>query len=89
VSRTARWLRSELVAEVTFAEWTDGGTLRHPSYITTRDDKGPDEVVRELTGHAPSGWWLSGCLGAATGAVGPAPDERAGSAWESCSLLEW
>jgi bifunctional non-homologous end joining protein LigD len=35
------------VAEVTFAEWTSGGTLRHPSYVAMRDDKQPLEVVRE------------------------------------------
>jgi bifunctional non-homologous end joining protein LigD len=47
VSRTAHWVRPALVAEVTFAEWTTGGTLRHPSYVATRDDKEPTEVVRE------------------------------------------
>ena len=47
VSRLARWARPELVAEVTFAEWTAHGTLRHPSYIATRDDKDPHDVVRE------------------------------------------
>jgi bifunctional non-homologous end joining protein LigD len=40
-------VRPELVAEVTFAEWTHDGTLRHPSYVATRDDKDPHEVVRE------------------------------------------
>ena len=34
-------------AEVTFAEWTSSGTLRHPSYVATRDDKDPRDVVRE------------------------------------------
>jgi bifunctional non-homologous end joining protein LigD len=48
VTRTARWVRPVLVAEITFAEWTSGGTLRHPSYIATRDDKDPREVVREI-----------------------------------------
>lgn len=47
VSRTARWVRPELVAEVTFAEWTSSGTLRHPSYVAARDDKDPRDVVRE------------------------------------------
>ncbi len=47
VSRTARWLRPELVAEVTFGEWTDEGILRYPSYIATRDEKDPRDVVRE------------------------------------------
>jgi bifunctional non-homologous end joining protein LigD len=47
VQRTARWVRPELVAEITFAEWTGEGILRHPSYIGTRDDKDPLDVVRE------------------------------------------
>jgi bifunctional non-homologous end joining protein LigD len=47
VARTARWVRPELVAEVTFGEWTDEGILRHPSYIATRADTDPRDVVRE------------------------------------------
>ena len=47
VSRLAHWVRPELVAEVAFAEWTPAGTLPHPSYIATSEDKAPREVVRE------------------------------------------
>lgn len=47
VSRVAHWVRPALVAEVTFAEWTSSGTLRHPSYVATREDKDPRDVVRE------------------------------------------
>ena len=47
VARVARWVRPELVAEITFAEWTTDGTLRHPSYEGLRDDKDPADVVRE------------------------------------------
>jgi bifunctional non-homologous end joining protein LigD len=47
VARTARWVHPGLVAEVTFGEWTDEGILRHASYIATRDDKDPRDVVRE------------------------------------------
>jgi bifunctional non-homologous end joining protein LigD len=36
-----------LVCEVEFTEWTAGGTLRHPSYKGLRDDKRPQDVVRE------------------------------------------
>jgi bifunctional non-homologous end joining protein LigD len=38
VVRTAHWVRRELVAAVTFGEWTDEGILRHASYLATRDD---------------------------------------------------
>lgn len=45
--RGAVFVEPELVGEVTFAEWTQAGTLRHPSYQGLRDDKPPTEVVRE------------------------------------------
>ena len=43
----ARWLRPELVAQVTFGEWTEAGSLRHPVYLGLRDDKSPKKVIRE------------------------------------------
>ena len=43
----ARWVDPKLVAEVGFSEWTSSGTLRHPVYLGLRDDKNPDQVVRE------------------------------------------
>jgi bifunctional non-homologous end joining protein LigD len=36
-----------LVAEIEFREWTRGGSLRQPSYKGLREDKAPEEVVRE------------------------------------------
>ncbi|MEJ7584919.1 MAG: hypothetical protein WKF43_12760 [Acidimicrobiales bacterium] len=47
VARSARWCRPELVVEVTFAEWTPEGRLRHPSYMGQRADADPARVVRE------------------------------------------
>src|SRR5213076_3112601 len=38
----------KLVAEIEFSEWTHDGRVRQPSYKGLRDDKGPDEVRREL-----------------------------------------
>jgi bifunctional non-homologous end joining protein LigD len=43
----ARWVKPELVAEVTFTEWTADGRLRHPSFKGLREDKSADEVIRE------------------------------------------
>lgn len=43
----AVWVRPELVREVEFHEWTEGGKLRHPAFKGLRTDKRPDEVVRE------------------------------------------
>ncbi len=37
----------DLVAEVGFTEWTHDGRLRHPRYLGLREDKAPQEVVRE------------------------------------------
>jgi bifunctional non-homologous end joining protein LigD len=50
--RGARWLRPELVAEIAYAEMTNEGTLRHPSYLGLREDKRPEAVVLETEHHA-------------------------------------
>jgi bifunctional non-homologous end joining protein LigD len=42
------WLEPKLVAEAAFAEWTHDGHLRAPVYLGLREDKGPEEVRREL-----------------------------------------
>jgi bifunctional non-homologous end joining protein LigD len=41
------WVRPQVVAQVGFGEWTPDGKLRHPRYIGLRDDKRPEQVVRE------------------------------------------
>ena len=46
--RASHWIEPKLVAEVAFTEFTDAGTLRHPSFIALRDDKKPSQVVREV-----------------------------------------
>jgi bifunctional non-homologous end joining protein LigD len=46
-ARRSHWVRPQLVAEVQFTEWTDDGTLRHPSFQGLREDKQATEVVRE------------------------------------------
>jgi bifunctional non-homologous end joining protein LigD len=45
--RGAVFAQPRLVAEVEFAEWTRTGSLRQPSYKGLREDKSPQEVVRE------------------------------------------
>lgn len=44
----AHWVRPELVVEVGFTEWTEGGRLRHPRYLGLRRDKPAGDVVREV-----------------------------------------
>jgi len=45
--RGVHWVRPELVAAVTFSEWTTDGKLRHPRFDGLRTDKAASEVVRE------------------------------------------
>lgn len=41
------WVQPQLVAEIEFTHWTEGGRLRHPSFKGLRLDKKPEEVFRE------------------------------------------
>ena len=43
------WLKPELVAQVSFTEWTNYGLLRHARFEGLRDEKEPRAVVRELS----------------------------------------
>ena len=43
----AHWVRPRHVAQVAFTEWTRDGKLRHPSFQGLRDDKRPEQCVRE------------------------------------------
>jgi bifunctional non-homologous end joining protein LigD len=43
----ARFVRPVLVVEVRFAGWTEGGIVRHPTYLGLRDDRRPGLIRRE------------------------------------------
>jgi len=45
----ATWIQPKLVAEAEFMGWTDDNKLRHPVFISLRDDKLPTDVVREMS----------------------------------------
>src|SRR5689334_6284348 len=49
--KSAHWIEPKLVAEIAFAEFTDDGILRHPSFIGLREDKPASKVVREVPKH--------------------------------------
>lgn len=44
---TATWIEPVLTCEVSYAEMTADGVMRHPSFKGLRDDKDPGEVVKE------------------------------------------
>jgi bifunctional non-homologous end joining protein LigD len=46
--KEVHWVEPELVAEIGFTEWTDEGRLRHPRYLGLRQDKPPEDVVKEV-----------------------------------------
>jgi bifunctional non-homologous end joining protein LigD len=41
------WVKPKLVAEISYREMTKDGAVRHPSFKGLREDKEPNEVVRE------------------------------------------
>lgn len=45
--RGVHWVTPKLVGQLGFTEWTRDGRLRHPRFLGLRDDKAPEEVVRE------------------------------------------
>jgi len=45
--RVATWVKPRFVGQVAFTEWTSDNRLRHPSFLGLREDKAPEEVVRE------------------------------------------
>ncbi|MGC1122692.1 MAG: non-homologous end-joining DNA ligase [Candidatus Methanofastidiosia archaeon] len=45
--KEVHWVKPELVVEVGFTEWTKHGKLRHLRYIGLREDKEPEDVMKE------------------------------------------
>lgn len=46
--RHAQWVRPEVVCEVEYNEWPEGGSLRHASFKGLREDKPAQVVQKEL-----------------------------------------
>jgi bifunctional non-homologous end joining protein LigD len=85
--RGHHWVEPRLVGQVRFTEWTRDGGIRHPAFLGLRDDKRPEDCVRESPLAAPE----AGAAGEARGVPGPrgaralprgggAPSGRSGSA---------
>ncbi|WP_374583794.1 DNA ligase D [Pseudoduganella sp.] len=47
IARKAHWVKPQLVAEVSFGEWTHGGSVRHAVFQGLRKDKQAGEIRRE------------------------------------------
>ncbi len=79
--RGVHWVRPRLVAEVTFAEWTQHGILRQPRYEGLRTDKKPAECRRERPGSPAA---------VEARAAGASPGQRSGEerSWASPSTRE-
>ena len=46
--RKHHWVKPELIAEVSFSEWTNTGSVRHPVFQGLRTDKPAQGVTREI-----------------------------------------
>ncbi len=56
IPRGTIWVKPQLVAQVKFANWTGERRLRAPVYMGLRNDKAPDDVIRETAaGLLPAG----------------------------------
>jgi bifunctional non-homologous end joining protein LigD len=53
--RTNHWVKPDLVAEVSFSEWTATNSVRHPVFQGLRKDKPAKSVVREQARHVQEG----------------------------------
>ena len=47
-TRGVFWVKPELVAQVSFAAWTNDNLVRQAAFKHLREDKNPEEVVREV-----------------------------------------
>ncbi|MBI3728842.1 MAG: DNA ligase D [Burkholderiales bacterium] len=47
IDRKSHWITPELVAEVSFGEWTSAGHIRHPVFLGLRTDKPANTIIRE------------------------------------------
>ncbi|HUH60193.1 MAG TPA: DNA ligase D [Candidimonas sp.] len=54
IDKKAHWVKPKLLAEVSFAQWTNTGRIRHSVFHGLRDDKPPSAIIRETAMPAQS-----------------------------------
>ena len=90
--RPTTWLKPQLVAEVTYSEWTPAGALRAPVFVRLRDDIAPSSVRRRGDGNAlpagARGGTRSAAQQATASAARGAPPAAAGAAAARASDVE-
>jgi bifunctional non-homologous end joining protein LigD len=69
--RGHHWVEPRLVGEVRFTEWTRDGGIRHPSFLGLRDDKRPEDCLRETPVVARGAWAEAGGVGRAASPARP------------------
>jgi len=84
--RPTHWLKPQLVAEVTFSEWTPGGALRAPVFVRLREDIAPGSVAKPAGDAAARAAPLAATTRGA-GAAAPAPVTNT-AASEAAAVLQ-
>jgi bifunctional non-homologous end joining protein LigD len=84
--RPTRWLKPQLVAEVSFSEWTPGGALRAPVFVRLREDIAPGSVAKRAGDAASRAAPPAASTPGAT-AAGLAPPTHA-AAGEAAAVLQ-
>jgi bifunctional non-homologous end joining protein LigD len=48
--KRCHWAKPVMACQIKFTEWTRDDRLRQPVFLGVREDKNPNEVVREMAG---------------------------------------
>ncbi|MBZ2207438.1 DNA ligase D [Massilia soli] len=72
--RKPHWVKPALIAEVSFAEWTKTGSVRHAVFHGLRDDKPARGIKREKAKHMEDAMATAGKAGEPAAPQGKLPD---------------